>query len=141
MVSLFFFSRRTLSVVVWAFSRPVKAVDCCHTEHGLISIDSHCQHSSALLPMDFFFKGGKQKNSFIEGSYDTFHTLSHSLRLHRRQTLSSFLSLHFLRQSRSLLATDQSRSEALFSVNVLAVAVRTLLPVKCLMLGTRRSED
>lgn len=134
----FFFEENPVSRGV-GLLRPIRAVDCYRTELELISINSHCQHSSALFPMDFFFFG--KKNCHSSKVVTVPFTLCHSLSLHRRQALSPFLSLHFPRQSRSLLAADQSRSEALFSVNVLAVAVRTLLPVKCLMLGTRGSEN
>lgn len=87
---------------------PVKAVD-----FELISTDSHCHHSSAHLPVNF-------KKNHSSKVVTVPSTLCHSLSMHRRQALSPLLSLHFPRQSRSLLAADRSRSGALFSVNVLA---------------------
>lgn len=70
----------------------------------LISIDSSCQRSSAL----FFNRLFSWINSHSSKVVTVPFTLCHSLSLHRRQPLSPFLSLHFPRQSRSLLAAEWS---------------------------------
>lgn len=70
-------------------------------------------------------------------------TLCHSLGLHRCQTILSIPVLALLSTKSKCISADQNCSEASPPpcVNVLNVAVRTLLPVACLMLATRGSEN
>lgn len=115
--------RRTLSVVLLGSCCPLRAVDA---EMELISTNSHCQ----CIVQPFFshwWAYSLKINSKVVAL--PFYTQSF-LCFHRRRSLFLCLSSHFLRWSRSLLAADQSHGEALFGVNVLVVAMRTLLPVK-----------